>query len=168
MVGIAPKTVIQGFELTSRAWDFDPYILEDPAGGSSPRDMYRMLDGSRFDRREVLNHRLDKDGILRRGDPMEGCVLAECMAAVPSRYSRSNWLPLTFSIVNRFDEVQAVSFELPVERFRKRVQSRTSREPLFDEPIAKSEESGVWPIPDPFGEEDENRGRSTSRSIRGA
>ena len=38
ILGVAPKTVIQGFRLTSPGWDLDAYVLEDPAGREfSPR-----------------------------------------------------------------------------------------------------------------------------------
>jgi hypothetical protein len=156
MIGITPKSVIHGFNLRSPVWAFDPYILEDPADRSSRQHMYTMLDGSRYDRSEIVNHRLGKEGALRRGDAIEGWLLAECMVSAPARFSQSNWLPLSLSIVNAFEEVQAVAFKLPVERFRKRVQPRTSRD-VFEEPTATSVESGVWPIPAPFGEEDESR-----------
>ena len=36
IVGVAPKTAIQGFRLTSPGSDFDAYILEDPLAGALP------------------------------------------------------------------------------------------------------------------------------------
>ena len=78
IVGVAPRTVIQGFVLSSPGWDFDPYILEDPAGRSSLLHTYKLLDGSRYDRSEVLNHRvIDKEGVVRHGSAIEGWLLAE-------------------------------------------------------------------------------------------
>ena len=152
MLGIAPKTVLQGFELSSPESGLDPYIPEDPTARSARRDMYRMLDGSRYDRSEILNHRLGRQGILRRGDVIEGWLLAECMVAAPSRYIQSTRLPLCLSIVNQFEGVHRVSFALPVERIPKRVQPRMSREPLFTESLAKSMDTAVGPIDSVFGE----------------
>jgi len=150
VVGVAPKTVIQGFELSSPAWDFDPYILEDPAGGSSPRDMYRMLDDSRYHRCEILNHHLGLEGLLRRGDAIEGWVLAECTSAAPVLYGRTEWLPLSLSIVNQFEAVHRVSFRMPVERIQRRIQTRTSRESLFDTQFPKSVDTHEWPTTESF------------------
>ena len=50
ILGLAPKTVIQGFELSSPEWEFNAYVLDDPAVGNSAQQLYRMLDGSRFHR----------------------------------------------------------------------------------------------------------------------
>jgi hypothetical protein len=152
ILGVAPKTVIQGFRLTSPGWDLDAYVLEDPAGGSSPRDFYRMLDRSRYQRLEAVNHRLGPEGILRRGDTIEGSLLAECMTAAPARYSRTEWIPLSLSIVNPFEEVQTISFEMPVERIPNPIQRRASREPLFQESLAESVGKGASPV-DARGEE---------------
>ena len=80
MVGLAPKIVIQGFELSSPEWEFNAYALDDPAVGNSAQQLCRMLDGSRFHRSEVLNHRVDAAGILRHGDVVEGLLLAECFS----------------------------------------------------------------------------------------
>jgi hypothetical protein len=152
IVGIAPKIVIQGFELSSPGWDLDLYILEDPAARSSRCGMYRTLDGSRYDRREILNHRLGREGILRRGDVIEGWLLAECMSAAPTRYIPSTWLPLSLSIENQFGEVHRVSFQMPVERIRRRIQPRAPRISLFNESLPKSVDTAVGPIESVFGE----------------
>ena len=146
ILGVAPKTVIQGFRLTSPGWDLDAYVLEDPAGGSSPRDFYRMLDGSPYPRLEAINHRLGPEGILRRGDTIEGLLLAECIAAAPARYTRTDWMPLSLSIMNQFEEVQTTSFEMPVERIPGPVQRRASRAPLFPESPPKAADTVVRPI----------------------
>ena len=150
LLGIAPKTQIKRFELSSPAWDFDPYILGDPAGASSPRDMYRMLDDSRYHRCELLNQQLGGEGLLRRGDAIEGWVLAECMSAAPVLYGRTEWLPLSLSIVNQFEDVHRVSFRVPVERIQRRIQTRTSRESLFDTQFPKSVDTHEWPTTESF------------------
>jgi hypothetical protein len=142
IVGVAPKIAIQGFRLTSPGSVFDAYILEDPLEGSSPRDFYSMLDRSHYPRLEALNHHLGAEGILRRGDTIEGFLLAECLTAVPARYSRTNWMPLSLSILNQFENVQTVSFEVPVERIRNPIHARASREPLL---ALKSADTAVRP-----------------------
>jgi len=62
MVGLAPKIVLQGFELSSPEWEFNAYVLDDPAVGNSTQQLYRMLDGCLFHRSEVLNHRVVRKG----------------------------------------------------------------------------------------------------------
>ena len=146
IIGVAPKTVIQGFRLTSPGWDFDAYVLVDPLEGSSLRDFYSMLDRSRYPRPEVLNHRLGTEGILRRGDTIEGFLLAECLTAVPASYSRTNWMPLSLSILNQFEEVQEISFEVPVERIPDPVHRRASRTSLFAESPSKPADTVVRPM----------------------
>lgn len=143
VVGLASRTVIQGFELSSPEWEFNAYLLDDPAEGNSSEQLYRMLDGSRFHRDEVLNHRVDAEGVLRHGDVMEGLVLAECFSSVPTRYNQWNSMPLTLSIANRFEDVHAFPFELPVERVSVRYRPRRSGS-LFD-PVTYAVNGSVPP-----------------------
>jgi hypothetical protein len=126
MVGLASKIVLQGFDLSSPEWEFNAYVLDDPALGNSAQQLYRMLDGSRFHRSEILNHRVDEEGLLRHGDVMEGLVLAECFSSVPTCYNRSNSIPLTLSMGNQFDELEAFSFALPVEHVSRQPRPRRS------------------------------------------
>jgi hypothetical protein len=136
MVGLAPKIIVQGFELSSPEWEFNAYVLDDPTVGNSAQQLYRMLDGSRFHRSEVLNHRIDAEGILRHGDVTEGVVLAECFSSVPTRYNQWNSMPLTVSIVNQFDDVHPFSFELPVEHVS--IPSRPRRSESLFEPAGRT------------------------------
>lgn len=126
MGGLA-KIVLQGFDLSSAEWEFNAYILDDPAERNSAQQFYRMLDGSRFHRSEVLNHRVDGEGVLRRGDVMEGLVLGECFSSVPTRYNQWNSMPLTVSVVNQFDEVHESRFAIQVEQIRDRIKPRAKR-----------------------------------------
>jgi hypothetical protein len=142
ILGLAPKTVIQGFELSSPEWEFNAYVLDDPAVGNSAQQLYRMLDGSRFHRSEVLNHRVDAEGVLRRDDVMEGLVLAECFSSVPTRCNQWNSAPLTVSIVNQFDDSRAFQFEVPVAHVS--IQPRPRRSGSLFEP-AKCIENGSVP-----------------------
>jgi hypothetical protein len=72
IVGLAPKTIVRGFELTSPQWEFDAYVLDDPTVRNSALQLYRMLDGSSFHRSEVLNHRVGSEGLLHHGDLTKG------------------------------------------------------------------------------------------------
>src|SRR5579862_7667957 len=72
IVGLAPKVILQEFELSSPVWPLNAYILDDPAVNNSACKLYRLLDGETFHRNEVLNHRLEGEGRLGRGKVIEG------------------------------------------------------------------------------------------------
>jgi hypothetical protein len=146
MVGLAPKVIVQGFDLSSPEWDSNSYVLDDPAVGNSAQQLYRMLDGSRFHRSEVLNHRVDAEGILRYGDVIEGLVLAECFSSVPTRYNQWNLVPLAVSIVNQFDDVCTFPFELPVEQVS--IHRRPRRSGSLFEPAGGTGNGSVLPAAD--------------------
>jgi hypothetical protein len=130
IVGLAPKIVLQGFDLSSPEWELNAYVLDDPGVKNSRKQLYRTLDGVRFHRTEVLNHRVDVEGILHHGEVMEGLVLAECFSSVPTCYDQRNSVPLTLTTANQFDDVHAFAFELPVEHVSIQPRPATQRESL--------------------------------------
>ena len=127
IVGLAPKVIIQGFELSSPAMDLGAWFLEDPTVNRSDSRLYRFRDGTDFDRNEVLNHRVDAQGTLRYGDVMEGMLLAESFDAIPSRFVDKSFIPICLSIINQFDHVHESMIELRVERTAGRIQPRPPR-----------------------------------------
>lgn len=116
IVALATNVIIQHFEVSSSVEDLDIFLDSDPMVNRSERKFYRCWDGLQFHRDEVLNHRVDEEGVLRRGDVMEGVVLAASFKGVPSCFGVRYRLPLALSIVNQFDDVQHSTLELPVER----------------------------------------------------
>jgi hypothetical protein len=130
----APKVILQEFDLSSPEWPLNAYILDDPAVSNSACKFYRFFDGEKFYRNEVLNHRVDEEGRLRRGDVMEGVLLAESFDSVPSKYTDHSSMPLCLSIANQFDEVYEFKVAIPVERIAARTQPRAKRRStLYDE-----------------------------------
>jgi len=120
--------------------------VDDPAVGNSAQQFYRTLDGCRFHRSEILNHRVDAEGILRHGDVMEGLVLAQCFSSVPARCNQWKSMPLIVSIVNQFDDVYSFPFELPVEHVS--LQPRPRRSGSLFGPAGRPADGSVPPATD--------------------
>ena len=110
-----------------------------------------MLDGVQFHRSEVLNHRVDVEGILHHGEVMEGLVLAECFSSVPTCYDQRNSVPLTLTTANQFDDVHAFAFELPVEHVS--IQPRPRRSGSLFEPAGGTGNGSVLPTADHLARE---------------
>jgi len=127
IVGQAPKVILHEFELSSPVWPLNAYVLDDPAFSNSACNLYRLLNGEKFHRNEVLNHRLEGEGRLGCGNVMEGLLLAESLRPVPSNYMNQSLMPLCLSITNQFDEVQKLEVEIQVERIAVRVRPRPER-----------------------------------------
>jgi hypothetical protein len=127
ILGLVPKLILQGFELSSPAWPLNAYILDDPTVSNSACEFYHLLDGEKFYREEILNHRVEGEGRLGRGDVMEGLLLAESFDPVPSKYTDHTFMPLCLSIANQFDEVHKSTFGIQVERIPPRIQPRAER-----------------------------------------
>jgi hypothetical protein len=125
-VALATKVIIQDFEVRSPVRDLGTWLVQDPMVNRSDQKFYRVWDGSRFHRNEVLNHRVGKEGVLRRGDEMEGVVIAESFDIIPSCFAVRDRLPLCLSIANQFDAVQHSTIELPVERVSRRLRPRST------------------------------------------
>jgi hypothetical protein len=132
IVALAPKVVLQEFDLTSPDWPLNAVILGDPGGSNSANEFYRLLDRTRYHRNEVVNHRLDEEGILRRGDILEGLLLAYSLDPVPAKYPNWGLMRLCVSITNQFDGVQELAIELPVEHIPAPVHPRTAHGSLYE------------------------------------
>ena len=126
IVGLVPKVILQDFDLSSPAWPLNAYILGDPSVSNSNCKFYQP-QGEKFHRTEILNHRVEGEGRLGRGDVMQGLLLAESFDSVPSKYTDHSFMPLCLSIVNQFDDVHKFKFEIQVERIPARIQPRAER-----------------------------------------
>lgn len=121
IVGRVSKMIIHEFELSCPTLGFDVYLLPDPALTSHSRThptklLYRMSDGERFPRNEVLNHRVDAEGRLNRGDVLEGLLLAQSLGSLPSHFASGHYLSLCLSIVNQFGNAYNFPLRLRLER----------------------------------------------------
>jgi len=151
IVALAPKVMLQDFQVTSPDGALNPYVLTDPSVNRSSNQFYLLADRTKFHREEVLNHRVDQEGILRRGDVLEGVLLADSVGPVPAQYQNGSRMRVCLSISNQFDEIQEVTIDLLVERVPTRIQPRTVRHVgLFegaDEPAQLAASEGSQPPP---------------------
>jgi hypothetical protein len=137
IVALATMVIIQDFVVWSPVMDLVTWLVRDPMLNRSDQTFYHSWDGSRFHRNEVLNHRVDKEGVLRRGDVLEGVVIAESFKGIPSCFGVTYRLPLCLSIVNQFDYVRKLTIELPVERVTRRLRPRSISRGLFGSKYSK-------------------------------
>lgn len=66
----------------------------------SETTIYKFDRGPEYPRDVVLNHR---KGIVKPGRPLEGILLGRSLSPIPRLYSHGFQLPLTFSIIDGFD-----------------------------------------------------------------
>jgi len=133
IVALAPKVIIQGFELWSSAFDLAAWFLEDPTVNRSDDQRYRLRNGTDFHRTEVLNHRVDAAGKLRCGEVMEGTLLAESFDAIPVGFADDSVIPICLSIINQFDDVHSSTTEARIKRTAELIRPRPlRRSTLFD------------------------------------
>lgn len=115
IVAQADKVVIQHFDLSSPEWDLNAGLLLDPTMDKANAPVYRLGHCASFSRNEVLNHRVDDEGILRRGNVMQGVVLAESFDSIPKHYVHGSMMRLTISVWDQFDEVHQQGVQAWVE-----------------------------------------------------
>ena len=116
IVALAPKVVIQRYDLSSSEEDVNMSLPDDPTLNNSRNRHYRFPDGSEFLRDDVLNHRVGTQGTLRCGDVIEGWLLGQCFESGPERYSQRRVLPICLSIMDQFDAWDSVTVNLHVDR----------------------------------------------------
>ena len=134
---MAPKTVLAEFDLSSPECDLGAYFLDDPYLAGSSNVIYRLADKTTFHRNEVLNHKIGKDGVLRRGDQLEGVLLAQAFESVPKRYKPGSRMPVVLSIVDEFGESTEWSINLMVQEPYFKAPSKQVRRSIFEpEPAA--------------------------------
>lgn len=125
IVSLAPRVVIQGFELSSPALDLAAWFLEDP--GRSGSQLYRLCDGTDFHRTDVLNHRVDTAGTLRYGEVLEGMLIAQSFDAIPTRLADKSLIPICLSIINQFGDFHTSTTEARINRTADRILPRPLR-----------------------------------------
>jgi len=127
IVALAPRIIIQGFEVSSPAMDLDAWFFP------SENKCYHFRDGTNFDRSEVLNHRVEAAGTLRHGEMMDGVLLGESLDAIPTGFANNSLIPICLSIVNQFGDVHKSTTEARLKRIAGRIQPRsTRRSSLFE------------------------------------
>ena len=127
IVALAPKVVIQEYRLSSSEWEVAAWFPGDPRENRSSDPYYCLPDHSTFPRDEVLNHRLGAQGTLRRGDPMEGLLLAQSFDPIPERYRQGRVMELCLSVVNQFGDEEQLTVNLHVDRTAEQLRPRPAR-----------------------------------------
>jgi hypothetical protein len=99
--------------------------------------MYRLPDKTVFHQNEVLNHRIGKDGVLLRGDQLDGVLLVQAFEPVPQRYKPGCRMPMVLSITDQLGESKEWSLGLMVQEPYFKLASRPARKSVFaEEPVA--------------------------------
>lgn len=119
-------TFLKAFELWSPEEGWSADLLEDPRVSKATRQLYGTADREKFHRNDVLNHHVEHEGVLRRGNHIEGFLLAQGSASVPLGYSLHRRLPLCVSIVSQFDDVCHYRLDLPVRHVPWQIKPRPS------------------------------------------
>lgn len=132
IVALAPNVVIQEFRLSSPEWEVEAWFPGDPRENRSTDRYYRLPDRSDFPRGDVLNHRVGPQGILRRGDAMDGWLLAQSFEPIPNRYAQGSFLPICLSILDQFDAEEQLTVELHVDRTAEQPRPRPARSRLCE------------------------------------
>jgi hypothetical protein len=122
---------------------------------------YVFADGSSFGMDQVLNHRLDGHEILRRGEVLEGLILAQGLRPLPSSYAEGSRVKIELCLRNQFGECHQSKVAVPVRRPQARVRPMTSahRGSGLYEVTERAKDAAtpiearieVEPIPDPNG-----------------
>lgn len=136
IVALAPKVALEGCELESPDFDLNAYLLDDPSESRSTEHSYRLWDRTEFPRKQVLNHRIDHGMTLRRGDRLQGCLLAQAFEPLPDRFQPGESVPLVLSLMDQFANVTTWPLELHVEAPHARGRPQAfQRESVFADPI---------------------------------
>ena len=104
--------------------------------GISDRSLcYRPAKGLEFDRDNVLNHRIMDGGLrLRRGELVEGLLIATGAAPLPEGYVHGMPVEVELLLADQFDEVHSAKVELRADHGigGKRVDLRKPNTSLFE------------------------------------
>jgi hypothetical protein len=139
-------------------------MLDDPSENNSREHFYLTLDGNRFHRNTVLNHRRGSRGVLRRGDELEGLLLAQAFETLPSKHKPGDRLPLVLSVADQFGGETEWPIDLIVQP--PQAKRHTCHVSVFetDPPMPDLEDSA---IPAPLPQTDEGvMGGSTTNTDR--
>jgi len=76
--------------------------------------------------------RVGPEGTLRRGDVLEGAVLAESLHPIPERYHPGGFMAVTLSIFDQFDSEHQADLDLWVDCWKENATVRPARSSLFE------------------------------------
>jgi len=155
IVALAPKVIIRDFALSIPDWDSQVDFLTDPCLNNSRAEYNRLYDGTDFHRSEVLNHRVGSDGTLRRGDLLEGVLLADGPAPTPPSHPSGTCTSVRLATMDQFDDVCPTWLDVYVERPATQARRQRVRRGLYDpseSPSAFPNSAGKLPPRNPAEE----------------
>ena len=100
----------------SAGWDEAIQLLSDPQEFKSGKPYYRLRNGASFARHLCINHKLLSAQPLRRGDCIEGFLLAESMVQVPEHFIEHCQLKALLTIMDQFEKYHSADLLLALER----------------------------------------------------
>ncbi len=101
--------------LVSTDYDDTIQLASDPAESKSAKP-YQLRNGASFERHLCLNHKLFATGALRRGDCIEGFLLADSLRQVPAHFPEHCQIKAVFTIVDQFANYHSAALLLALER----------------------------------------------------
>lgn len=116
-------------------WKAKLNFLEDPRGRSK-QGRYEFPNGDVYPRDVVINHYADIRRILRRGQSIEGLLLARSFESIPDRYVHGAEIPAVLKIFDQFAACYRTGISLWADRSKLSTGRRKVRKraPLFEEP----------------------------------
>lgn len=116
-------------------WEANLNFLDDPHGRSK-QDLYEFPNGDKYPRDVVINHCADIRRILRRGQSIEGFLLAWSFESIPDRYVHGMEIPAIVKIFDQFDGCYRKGISLWADRSQQLSTGKRkvrNRAPLFEE-----------------------------------
>jgi hypothetical protein len=129
ILGLAPKTTLGCFELTSHEFELGAYFLDNPSESRPSSEIYRLLDGTTLHQTEVLNHLVGHT--IPLGAEVMGYLLAQSFEPLPEKYKPGDRLPVVLSIADQFGEATRWSIDLRVQPPHLKVRSTQTRRSVF-------------------------------------
>jgi hypothetical protein len=154
---LVPLAVLENFYVRSREWELNAYLLPGPIERRPGEHIYQLLDKNVYYHDEVLNHRIGLER-LRRGQKIEGLLLAQAYEKIPPKYKPADRMPIVLGIQDQFGSITERVVTLCVQPPLDTTPSRKVRESI----VGKQEDAGTrascsWVVVGEAGESESQR-----------
>lgn len=127
---LVPLAVLENIYVGSREWGLNAYLLPDSIERRPGEHLYELLDRNVYYRDEVLNHRIGL-ARLRRGQKIEGLLLAQAYETIPAKYKPADRMPIVLGIQDQFGSVTERVVNLCVQPPLDKKPSRNVRQSIL-------------------------------------